>query len=111
MAAVYPAQKRSGDAPADADPLNPRFGEPFANLPAEQQFIIRLITAAGYEPFDGGEEFHPIFEGRFGHGAPLVEPLFPVKELPFAADVLGVNLKFLAVVGDAFPTDFCFGHD
>ncbi len=70
----------------------------------------RLQTAAVDQAFHGIEEFHPIFQRRFGHDFPLVKAFGAVREFPFATHALRGDLEFLTFLGDPFPTDFGFGH-
>ncbi len=89
---------------------NSRFGITLPNPPAEVLFVNRLQTAAGDQALHGIEQFHPIFQRRVGHRLPLVEPLSAMGESPFAAHTLGRDLKFVALLGLALPTDFSFWH-
>lgn len=70
----------------------------------------RLQPAAADEAFHGIQQFKPIFQRRMLHALPLVETLLALGEKPFAPHALSVDLQFLALVGEAFPADFSFGH-
>jgi len=104
------SQSRLTSAATFKVPLNVCVREALADFLAQVFFVGGLVSPADDEALQGVEEFEPIFERRFGDVLPLVEALFAVKKFPLASDVLGVNLELDAFVGDAFPTDFSFGH-
>lgn len=87
-----------------------RFWKPLTNASAQSFLVIRLQPAAGDESLHGIEQLQPVGQRRLGHGLPLLEPPFAVEETPLAAHMLGIDLNFLSVVGDAFPTDLSLWH-
>ena len=90
--------------------LDARFGETLADSATQMFFVNRLKSPACNQSLHGVEQFHPVFQRRLGNGLPLVVTLFALVKNPFAANALRVNLELLPFVGDAFPTDFGFGH-
>src|SRR5665213_2065955 len=89
---------------------NSRFGKTLADQAAQPLLVVRLITAAVDEPLHRVEQLEPVFQRRFRHALPLVKTLRAMKKTPFAADVLHIDLQLFAVLVDALPTDFSFGH-
>jgi hypothetical protein len=91
-------------------PLHPGLREPFPDLSSQLFLVGWLVTSPRDEPLDCVQQFQPILQGRVCDGLPDFESFSPVKKFPIPPDVLGVNLQFLAVFRDPFPTDFSFGH-
>jgi hypothetical protein len=72
--------------------------------------VVGLKPPASDETSNSVKQLHPILQGRFGHGLPLIETLFTREEAPLATHALGIHLELYTLLGDAFPTDFSFGH-
>ena len=90
--------------------LDLSFGEAFSDgLTNATLFFGPVKTALG-APAHAVEQSEPILEGRVFDGLPLVVAAFSDKETPFPADVLGIDLELNALLVDAFPADFGFGH-
>jgi len=87
-----------------------RFRKTFADLGAHPFLVVRLITSAIDEPLHCIKQFHPIFQRRLWNGPPNVKTLRAMKKLPVTLNALDINLKFFAILGFAFPTDFGLGH-
>jgi hypothetical protein len=91
---------------------NVRIGEAFADLAAKQLLVVGHVASPCDEPLHGVEQFQPVFQRRFGNGLPVVKTPGAMEKTPLALHALNIDLQLLAVLGDAFPTDFCFGgHD
>lgn len=86
------------------------FRKSFADLSAQSHFIVRLVTAAIDEALNRIEQFHPIFQRRFGNGLPDIVTLFALEKFPVAPDVLRIDLQLHAIFRDPLPTDFSFWH-
>src|ERR1035438_3243867 len=84
--------------------------EPLPDGILHPRFFLGPEQAAIDAPLDCVEQFEPILQRRFSHGLPLVETTFPRKEQPLAAYVMDIDLDPDPVLGDSFPTDFCFSH-
>src|SRR5258706_3855952 len=90
---------------------NVRIGEAFADLAAKQLLVVGHVASPRDEPLHGVEQFQPVFQRRFGNGLPVVKTPGAMEKTPLALHALNIDLQLFAVLGDAFPTDFCFcGH-
>ena len=69
-----------------------------------------LQTATGDEAGHGIQQFKPVFQRWMGYALPLIKTFFTMGKQPFAPDPLGIYLQLGSVFGNAFPTDFGFGH-
>ena len=76
---------------------------------AQPFLIVRLVAAAVDEPLHGVEQFQPVFQRRLLHALPDIKPLGAMEKMILAPDVLGIDLQFFAVLGDAFPTISALG--
>ena len=86
------------------------FGEALGNRLLDARFLFRTKQTPVDAALDRIEQFQPVFQRRLVDGLPLVVALLPLEKFPVASDVLGIYLERNPFVGDAFPTDFSFGH-
>ena len=87
-----------------------RLGEPFADASLDALDLFRSKQAPLHPAANAVQEFQPVLQRWLLQLLPLVEPPLAAVKNPLIANVMGIDLKLLALLRGVDLTDFCFGH-
>jgi hypothetical protein len=85
-------------------------GKKFADSLDDASHFFRARAAALNAAADGIQEGQPVFKAGVFDQFPFVKAFLANVKKPFAAEVMGINLKALAFVSGSFPANFRFGR-